>query len=281
MTSPLTTAEMEEIATQVISEDFNTSYAATGRLETSDAADKAAVYATALLLAEERLKQSIASGDSDKVLWALYYRADLAQKFDDYVVARDWIKELIAWERKHPRWFSSFYPIVAGWYQEQGNLRAARKYMEKAVLFARRTIKIDGHTSDLLLQLGIIAAAQGEVDYARQRFAESIEFQRAWCKAGPDREPGIASGHYFRLYYECATSLLAQKQAVPAIPLLAAAQVIGQRLEGVPENHHKHALFQTAIAQARGLTDADSFDQAWEAGLTMTPDEMQSHIACP
>jgi len=125
----------------------------------------------------------------------------------------------------------------------------------------------------------VIAKEQGKVEDARKCFAESLALEQVWHKTNSGLGPGILEGRVFIHCYECATLFLANKQPLTAIPLLAAAHVIGQKMEGLHAEYHEHADFQAALAQAREQTGEACFDEAWEVGLTMTPEEIQRYIA--
>src|ERR1051326_6640747 len=158
--------------------------------------------------------------------------------------------------------------------KDQGELVLARQYMEEAGAIARNAPRLNGCTADMLLGLGIIAGAQGEVEYARQCFAESLMLWRAWKQKVVTANIEL---HVCRAYYEFAILLLAHQQVLPAIELMAAIQSIGLQRED-SRLFHENAFFQDKVAQARELTDDNSFAHAWNVGLTMTPEQIQSHL---
>lgn len=277
-TRKLTEAEIDGIAARILDEDFNIYHEAIESLKELEEGDKAAVYAAARLLDDRRLSAAVASGEESKVTWALIRRTLLSQAFADYPKARIRIRELLDWVHKHPTFWRPL-PLVAELYREQGHLAKARKYQEKAVHCARYDLGGDPYTAMMLWRLGIIVGQQKDAAYARKCFDESLALEQAACSKMPDRDPQLVQGNVFGVYYDCAVVMLACKQTLLAIPLLAAAQAIGQRFDLTPEHHHEDAHFQAVIAKARRRIDPEIFAAAWEAGMTMTPEQLRYHIA--
>lgn len=148
------------------------------------------------------------------------------------------------------------------------------QYQEEAVQIARNETRIDGLTAEMLFHLGAIAVAQGELEYSRRCFAESLAFRQAWKQRYPESNDDRVR---FLTYYEFAKILLTHEQAIPAIELLAAAQRIGERIEDT-ENFHEHTLFLELLAQARGITEESTFALAWDAGLSLELEQIQTRF---
>jgi len=273
---PLPDLDIAEMAAHIASGDCP--YATIEKLETLSIEDRTAVYKAAHPIAEASLKKAIVAGDLDLVRPTLRTMAEVTQKLGDYTLARAMLMDLIPWEKRYTPYGTGYLVTIAFMLKEQGDLTTARHCMEDAVAIVRRD-KHDGMTAHMLFGLALIAKEQGKVEDVRKCFAESFELEQIWHKNSSDLGPEYLAGRVFMFCYECATLFLANKQPLAAVPLLAAAQVIGQKKEGLHAEYHEHADFQAALAQAREQTDETHFAQAWERGLTMTTEEIQRHIS--
>ena len=273
---PPTDIDIIEMAAHIASEDCP--YTTIEKLETLSVEDRTAVYKAAHPIAQASLKRAVASGDIDLVRPTLRTMANVTQKLGDHTLARAMLMELIPWEKRYSLTGTGYLGTIAFMLKEQGDLATARQCMEDAVTIVRR-YKHAGTTAHMLFGLALIVKEQGKVEDARKCFAESLALEQVWHKTESDLGAEILEGRVFLCCYECATLFLANKQPLTAIPLLAAAHVIGQKMEGLHAEYHEHADFLNALSLARTLTDEVSFAQAWERGLTMTVEEIQRYIA--
>jgi Tfp pilus assembly protein PilF len=143
----------------------------------------------------------------------------------------------------------------------QGEPRTARPYYEESVALERE-LGNQQMTSNVVGSLGAVLVELGELSQARRMLRESVELVRAL---------GIRYSLPTALE-QVAALATAAGQPLEAARLWGAAEAMRRRIEAPLERFAEPQL-SAAIARARTLIDAPSFDAAWRSGARLPPEE--------
>ena len=267
-----TASEVEFLARQYSSLDFTTHSAALDRLLEAGEEVRRAVYEAARPLAEEQLRQAVASGDPEQVIDAFDPLRMVVKDLKDYAAALTLAKEEFYWRKKF-HCLSPFSYSAVGWaLKDHGDLTAARRYMEEAVALAR-TRGFEPYVAMYLFGLGAVCGAQGKLGAARRYFGECIVLEQAWLRRSPTHDISFMLCH---IYLEYATALLNRGRSVPAVQLLAAAHQLALTRKDPPQASLKaNPQYQEALERANSLMEAEPFAQTWKSGETLSQERIQ------
>lgn len=255
------------------SSDFDTRYTAYDKLREAEEDFRIAFYAEARPRMEKQLRQAVASGDAAKVIDALEATAQLAHDVKNFAAARSLIEEELYWRRKFQRLHSSTL-LSAGWIlQKQGDLKAARVYMEEAVELARTERPLfEDLVARSLFGLGSVCAAQGKLEEARRYFGESLARKQAWRLKSPTHDIDDIEYTLGHICKEYALALLKSKCAEQATQLFAVVHRIALHRNEEPSSIPG---FLKAIEKAKTLLGEQRFAAYWQIGISFSSSQIQ------
>jgi predicted ATPase len=142
----------------------------------------------------------------------------------------------------------------------QGQWAEARKFHEQALGVARE-LGTPWEIGCALNTIGREELEEGRRDLAREHLAEAIGLLH-----GLDSPSGVAES------LDGFAAMAAEESPLRAVRLWAAAEALHQEI-GNARSVHEGIAYERHMKPVRAILTAEAFDQAWDEGRAMTPDD--------
>ncbi len=220
-------------------------------------------YARATALYEECLALHGELGDQEGIGSALMGLGDIARDEGDTAQVRAYCEESLALfgDLGHNWVGFSLNNLALAAYLDGDLALAASHAVQSAALF--RGLQALPSLAEVLITLGRITMAQGEVETARATLAEALTL--AWAKGPRFLIASALEAH--------GMLAVRQGQARHAVELLAAAATL-RRAMGTPVRPADRPALEGALAVARVYLDGTTFVDAWATGETLPTEQL-------
>jgi tetratricopeptide (TPR) repeat protein len=224
-------------------------------------------FVRASVLCEECLALQRQAGDAEGIANALLGLGDIARDQGDVARIRAYGEESLAIFRDlGQQWAIGFAlnNLALAAYLEEDLSQAASLVEESAAIFRRLQVGLS--LAEVLITVGRVRRAQGEVQAAWAALAEALDLARAdgprWMLAAALEELGVLAVQH--------------GQAQQGVPLVAAAAAL-RRAIGTPVRPADRPALDGALTAARTTLGDTAFTAAWAAGQTLPLEQVVAH----